>query len=262
MNFHQDKKQRQQRTFGVRVIVILGVLAILIFSPIHKPLGRVVVVITHPIANFFSSVGHGFRNIGIAFSSKQKLANENDSLQQQLYESEVKSADYDKLSKENAELQSLKDLSIGRKVLALVTMKPNRTPYDTIRVARGARDGILVDDLVYVSPTLLIGRVTQVIGGESEITLFSTPGVLTDVRLLGPNLDVTLTGAGNGAFTTTLPAHTDIPVGTSVVSPEYGNALIGTVAEVTADPRDPFEKILIRMPHTIESLNYVAIVTK
>ncbi|MGH2941614.1 MAG: rod shape-determining protein MreC [Solirubrobacteraceae bacterium] len=101
----------------------------------------------------------------------EDLRRERDRLRSEVLSSEVRSADYDRLSSlfELDGALGLKDLGpqTGRVIFQSPTLW-----YATIRVDKGSDDGVRVGQPV-INEEALIGRVTEVFGGSAQVTLIT-----------------------------------------------------------------------------------------
>ncbi len=101
----------------------------------------------------------------------EDLRRERDRLRTEVAQGEVRSADYDRLSKLFA-LDGALDLNdLGPKTGRVIFQSPT-VWYATIRVDKGSDDGVQVGQAV-INEEALIGRVTEVFGGSAQVTLIT-----------------------------------------------------------------------------------------
>ena len=102
--------------------------------------------IFRPIISLGNSVGTKFKTLGSYFFSKNNLYLENQELQDRLAEDEAKRINYDTLLSENISLKEilgrLPAEGAGNVVLGAILSKPNQSPYDTLVVDLGEKDGL------------------------------------------------------------------------------------------------------------------------
>lgn len=193
--------------------------------------------------------------------NKQTLAVENQNLKNtiQTLEAEVLASRVSAV--ENHDLKQ----ALGRKqinkdfLLANILVKPNRSLYDTLVIDQGRQEGVVVGAHIYAVGVYPIGGVAEVFEHTALISLYSTPGRVTTVRLLNTNTDIDLLGRGGGSFEAKLPRDLTIEQGEPVVLPQFANAILALVDTVVSDERDPFKKVLFRSPVNIQELSFVFI---
>jgi len=101
----------------------------------------------------------------------EDLRRERDRLRTEVLQNEVRSADYDRLSK-LFELDGALNLNaLGPKTGRVIFQSPT-VWYATIRVDKGSDDGVQVGQAV-INEEALIGRVTEVFGGSAQVTLIT-----------------------------------------------------------------------------------------
>ena len=101
----------------------------------------------------------------------EDLRRERDRLRTEVLQDEVRSADYDRLSK-LFELDGALNLNaLGPKTGRVIFQSPT-VWYATIRVDKGSDDGVQVGQAV-INEEALIGRVTEVFGGSAQVTLIT-----------------------------------------------------------------------------------------
>lgn len=259
MNYLLDRKLKQRKFFNI--ILLISIFLLLGFF--RKPIGHALSWTGHTIAKPFwylgNSISSSFGSYTYLLHSKQTLSDENTMLKEQLANMTLKLEDRNLLVSENNELKEI----LGRKgernlVLASILSKPNRSPYDTLIVDTGEESGIFIGQKVYVESTL-IGYVAEVYGASSKIILYSSPGESFDVFVGEGQIQAKATGRGGGNFEITLPRETAVPVGSEIALPGIKPVVLGYVEHIISDPRDPFQRILIRGPVNIQELKWVQI---
>jgi rod shape-determining protein MreC len=101
----------------------------------------------------------------------EDLRRARDRLRTEVLQNEVRSADYDRLSK-LFELDGALNLNaLGPKTGRVIFQSPT-VWYATIRVDKGSDDGVQVGQAV-INEEALIGRVTEVFGGSAQVTLIT-----------------------------------------------------------------------------------------
>jgi len=259
MNYHRNNKNKKRG-----IIATLFVLA-LIFVYFHKP-------ILHKISSTASFIyipvmkaDNGIRNTASPvfsfFESKQKLKKENDVLKSELIALELASISSKLLAEENRLLKEMMGrFSEKEFTLAAVISKPNHSPYDTLILDVGEKNGIEENSLVMSVDTFAIGTISEVYGKSSKVTLFSNPGNIMQVLVGTEAIPAEAKGKGGGNFEITLPRDLIVREDDVVAIPEMDINILGTVGDIKKDPNDSFQAILFRTPVNISELKWVQVV--
>lgn len=195
------------------------------------------------------------------FSSRRALFEENESLKARLEEVEAKLLERDRLLAENLELKSLLGRSErGRTLLAAVIAKPGQSPYDMLILDVGENHDVTVGQKVLAYGSVIIGEIRQVSATVSKVALFTSPGEEYAGIISGKNISLKLVGRGGGNFMAELPRGVEVVKGEQVISTGLWPHLLGVVESVFVDPRDPFQKIILKSPVNAAVLNSVEII--
>ncbi len=124
-------------------------------------------------------------------------------------------------------------------ILAGVVARPPESPYDTLVLAAGEKEGVVLGMEAFGDGGVPIGVVSKVESDFSRVTLFSSPGMLTSGSVGHGNLPLTLSGAGAGALTASAARAADVAVGDTVFVPGPGMLPIGSVVRIDSDPLSP-----------------------
>ncbi|MFA5841537.1 MAG: rod shape-determining protein MreC [Candidatus Paceibacterota bacterium] len=261
MTYLRDNEKRKKRN---RVFLLLIAVAFLFYyqhkiisffsdktALVAKPALESVSVLKEKASNGILSV----------FLSKSSLVAQNNGLKNELDESRAKLLDYSRLFAENSELKTL----LGRNeqdktLLASVISKPNQSPYDTIIVDVGEKNSVFAGAQVLAYGDIIIGKISEVSNDTSKATLFSSPGEEYEGMVLGKNISLKLLGRGGGNFISEFPRGVLIEQGDQVYSVGLLPHLLGTVQNISSDPRDPFQTVLVRGPINMAELRFVEII--
>jgi cell shape-determining protein MreC len=241
--------------WSVGTIIVLGILFILLrmFAP-----GAVIAIAT-PFWKGGSSFEAGVGNVFSGFGNASKLASENTALQSQVSELENENAVL------TARAQDLTKLLGGQSeigsagILAGVLARPPESPYDTVIVGMGAKDGVVANATTFATGGIPIGTVESTTAHSATIKLLSTPNLTTNGWVGENRIPLTLNGTGAGTFTATLPKAAPVAVGDSVYVPGPGAVPIGTIARIDSDPSSPTVVLYIQPLVNIFSLTWVEI---
>ncbi len=256
---NRAKEIRQRRVLwilGVFIVVfLLGITGVVgIFSGFS-------IAVAKPFLAVGRAVRVGGENISLAFKTKKQLTREVASLKQLIIDTEADVLLSSVVAKENETLKT----TLGRMespheyVFARVLMKPNQSPYDTLILDVGERDGVRLGDQVFAQGVVHIGKVFEVDARTSKALLYSAPGEKTLARLPASGIDVELIGRGGGAFSVALSRDVLVAVDEAVVIPDLYSTLIGRVVRSVTDPRDPSQTVYVKSPINIQTLDFVEV---
>lgn len=231
---------------GALLIVVVLLLALRLLAP------NTFWTLVAPAFNASDAFARMSRGLFGSFGDSATLTLENETL----------GATIDALTLENASLKERLDGIAGlvrtpAGIIAGVLARPPASPYDTLVLAAGSREGVREGMTAYGAGGVPLGIVFSVLPDFSRISLLSSPGV-TFTGSVGPkHLPLTLTGAGGGAFSASAPRAAEVAVGDTVFSPGPGSLPLGTVARIDSDPSSSSVSLKI-MPHTnIFSISFV-----
>ncbi|MDO8579828.1 MAG: rod shape-determining protein MreC [bacterium] len=208
------------------------------------------------------SVVGWFPRMGNLIKSKDSLARENERLAREIRADEISLLLFDVIKRENEELKSILGRKIeGNLILAIVLVRPPVSPYDTLIIDRGKRDGLAVGNMVYAQGDVLIGEIAEIYDNRSKVTFFSTPGKKTNISFDNSNVRAEARGRGGGNFSASVPIDVEIKEGDIVIFSDIKPHIFGIVEKVIADSVDSFETILFRSPINIHDILFVEVKT-
>src|SRR3989338_143132 len=181
MSYLLDKKAKQKKYFyGVFFVVILF-FVFYFRSGIWNGLSFVSHTVFRPVLVVGNSIGGKLGSIGSYFSSKNALLLQNQNLQSKLNEAEARMSNYDSIVADDASIKEIlarKDVKVNMTLSAILS-KPNLSPYDTLIIDVGIKDGIKIGDIVFAIGNIPIGRISDVYQNSSKVILFSNSGEKT-----------------------------------------------------------------------------------
>ncbi len=265
MPYLQDKNNmfNRPRNPNKNIWIAGGVFLIIVFflarGPIFRALSWTSSSLSAPVMHQEAAVGNsGF--LTLLFGSKESLLTENTALKAENETLKEKQIVSDALTLENTQLKALLSRSVSKSViLGAVLQKPNRSLYDTLIVDVGSNAGVVVGKKVFTEGDILIGEVAEVDPLSSKIKLYSTPGEKLQVEIGDKKIVGEAEGLGAGNFALTLPRDIVVPKGSLVVVPGLSITPIATVEDTLSDPRDPFQKVLMKSPVNIFELHFIEI---
>ncbi|MDP3958097.1 MAG: rod shape-determining protein MreC [bacterium] len=212
------------------------------------------------LASAASAISGGDRAFSLRalIAGREALLRENDELKMKLATLESADAELAAVRSENEALKA----ALGREgkrdlLLAVVLLKPPRSPYDTLLIDAGARDGVLPGERVFADGDVLIGEVARVDGRTSLVSLYSSPGRRFDARVGA--YDFEAVGEGGGEFEATVPKALEVSEGDEVIAPSLHRIVLGRVAGIRTDERNPLKLLIIASPVSVYGLTRVYI---
>jgi cell shape-determining protein MreC len=146
------------------------------------------------------------------------------------------------LSQKIADLDALGGATAAEEeeaIPAAVLTRPPTSPYDTLLVAAGAREGAMLHMEAFGAGGVPVGFVSAVSSHVSRVTLFSAPGIETDAWLGDAATGIRLSGKGGGPFIASIARTIPAAVGDIVSISGPGRIAVGSVAQIDADPLSP-----------------------
>jgi cell shape-determining protein MreC len=235
---------------------VAGVVTLLFLLRTFLP--SVLVFAATPLWTGGTKLEAGVGAVFSGFGNSVKLTQQNTALSAQLSE----------LQNENAVLtaraQDLTKLLGGQSgseanILGGVLARPPQSPYDTMVVNVGSKDGVIIGAIAYASGGIPIGTIRSVAPHTATIELLSTAGRTTDAWIGVDRIALSINGLGGGTFAARLPKSVPVSVGDSVYVPGPGAIPIATVARVKTDPSSPTVDLYLQPMVNIFSLPWVEI---
>lgn len=244
MSYLLDKKRKaRNRKFfiGIGIVVILGMAQLGLFSFL-SPVSHTVL---DPVMQGGQAVASVVETGALILAPKKTLIKRLEVLQEEYNKQALLLERMAILEEQN----NLLNEYVGRTdlqnvVVASVVSKPFTYPYGSFVVDQGSRDGVSVGDKVYVHETVALGFVSKVYKNSALVVLYSKAEEHLDAMLLSGNVGVDLIGRG-GSFEAYVSRDLEIEVGDYVVTTDFTPYIVGKVAEVRFDPREPEKHLLI-----------------
>ncbi|KKQ03178.1 MAG: hypothetical protein US12_C0019G0006 [Parcubacteria group bacterium GW2011_GWA2_36_24] len=270
MSYLLDKKIKRKKFFYLAVFLLVFLILFYFRSSIWNGFSSVSHRLFRPILILGNNLGGKLGNVSSYFAFKNSLYLENENLKSKLNESEAQMSNYNSVLAENINLKEI----LGRKdekvvmILSAILSKPNRSPYDTLIIDVGIKQGIEIGDLVFAFGNIPIGQVEASYVNSSKVILFSDSKKKTQVVVGDKNLPagrqgifMEIMGRGGGNFEMILPRDFTLIKGDQVVLPGITPYVLGIVETIISDPRDSFVKALLTSPVNIQELKFVEIKT-
>lgn len=224
-------------------------------------------VVARPLWVMRSFIGSVFGNAEAFVRTRHSLLEENKRLKAELDSARANTMFYDAVALEHKKIleafgrtETLVPEDRPNRMLATVLAKPPQSPYDTIVLDLGQKDGVVSGDTVYSFGNIIVGRITSVNTRTSSAALFSSAGTETPAVVERSDLAIVLTGRGGGSFEARVPQDADIVLGDVIVVPHITPAIIGRVVNVEATPSSSFKQISVQSPVNVNHIRWVEII--
>lgn len=216
--------------------------------------------ISAPVVHSWKGITAWTAKMTGAFESKQGLLDENQTLAQALARAEEKLLTFSVLQADNQKLQALYGrFDQGKSVIAAVLLSPPLSPYDTLVLDAGAREGVSLGALVRSINGSPIGNITEVFKDFSRLSLFSSPGTETAVRIGEKGVQGKAIGMGGGEFQISLPREFQVARGDPIVFPGISPLPFGVVQTVEFQETDYLQTVSFISPVNIHGIAYVLV---
>jgi cell shape-determining protein MreC len=261
MTYLLDKKTKREKFKKIALVIFFLCFLIYFRIQILNGLSSFVHFIFRPVLLLGNNVKGGFSNADIVLNSKKLLFLENETLKLELKENKAAVFGYNSILDENLKLKEILGRIPGNKnmILASILAKPNRSPYDTLIIDVGKNEGVFVGQRIFAEGNVPIGEVRETFPHSSKVALFSSPGEKTEVVISGKDIFMSITGRGGGNFEMMLPRDLVIEKGNEVVLPGINIRAVATVETIISDPRDSYQKALLKSPINIQELKFVQV---
>jgi len=259
MNYLQNRKTKKKNLSYIIAAILVCVVLLFLKLGIFNGFSYGVHFIFRPILVLGGKVREIIHNSGAYFISKSSLLAENQNLKSELIGSEARMVNYNSVLSEN---DSLKEIlgRLGEKSMTLsaILSKPNQSPYDTLIIDAGSREGIKSGDAVFAFGSVPIGTVAEAYANTSKVTLFSSSGEKRQV-VIGKGIFAEIVGRGGGNFEMKIPRDLALAEGDQATMPGLTPRVVAVVQTIISDPRDPFIKALLVAPVNIQELKFVEV---
>lgn len=228
--------------------LMLRLLAPNFFWHMSAPLLRGADALARESRMFFS----GFADTAALAERNAVLMNENAALANKNHALLKRGADRDALSGSAPERGN-------RGIIAGVLSRPPVSPYDTLVLSSGEKDGVAVGQEAFGDGGVPLGMVSSVLADFSRVTLFSAPNMSMHGWVGRSNIPLEIFGAGAGALRASLARSAGVALGDAVFAPGPGALPIGSVIRIDSDPSSPSMTLFIQSALNPFSVTWVAL---
>jgi len=266
MNYHlktNNSNRRKGSLFRYSFFVLFALATLLFFfgGVLTSFLKGPSTAVTSPLFFLRNSLSHQFTTMFDFLIPKTELIAKNKTLQTTVEKQNELLARLPLLEEENRVLKNLPQKSGATSTVVVgVLALPDSTPYDTLLIDQGRNKGINIDDEVFLTPTMPIGKVSQVYSGTSLIRLYSSPGESYTI-FIGPKKVVGKAfGLGSGNFQVILARGAEVVKGDIVTLPGISSHTFGIVESLRETESGTFMEILFRNPFSFNELRILSVV--
>ncbi len=257
MNYRQQHKKGGKERFVIATIFLI----LFIIYITHFVFPALLPNVAHSFSRYVWIGSQYVEDVASfsTFRNKKDLIEENKELKDRLNEAYARLVSQDVILEEVRELRDVLELRPFPGFLsATVLSRPPRTPYDILIIDIGRSKDIFKNDLVLAGEFIALGKIEEVFNRTSSVSLFSTPGIKTEVFFEGIDGTFIAEGRGGGALRALIPQDIDITSSSDVSTLSSSrNYLIGKVAEVVTSETSPFQSVYIKTPVDIFNLRRV-----
>jgi cell shape-determining protein MreC len=241
---------------GLAVVILLFILLVRIAVP------GIFIAVTSPVLGTGTSLTAGVGNVFSGFTAKEKLAEANSVLMEENLELKNENTVLSARTQDLTKLlggTSATGLNTQDELLSGVLARPPESPYDTLTISSGAADGVTLNATVFAQGGIPIGSIKHVYTHSAQVSLYSTAGRSTDGWVGEGRTPLTITGAGSGAFTSSIPKTSAVSVGDSVYVPGPGAVPIGTIIRIDSDASSPTVTLQIQPLVNLFTITWVEV---
>ena len=258
MNYLLKSKPKHEYRFKIILVVTVFVILSAIAFLFNKGTRNVFTTIARPFWNVGEISSNGFNNVINFFHLQSSLISKNKDLQNQIGTLNLKLIDYDIVTKENQDLKGMFGrIDTTNRILSRILSKPPQSPYDTIVIDVGSRDGVNMGNKVYISDNIIVGTITSVAPHTSLVELFSDGDKKQVVVLERTGASYDLVGSGGANMTIQVPKEADILWGDIFTYPGLTPSVIGSVYYIDTNSQSSFKTVFLRIPGNIFQVKWV-----
>lgn len=201
-----------------------------------------------------------FESVTLALRSKQSLIKTVMALHAERNRAQALDEERAVLVEENRLLKTelARPLAEGA-ILGRVMTTPNRSLYDTLIIDAGASEGVSVGQTVYAFGGVALGTISDVSERQSTVLLFSASGRETAGTVNDTSATVTLIGRGAGEYEVRMPRDVYFEEGGVISEQGVYAAPLATIEKIVSDPRDPFQRLLAKIPLNVQTITWVLV---
>lgn len=246
---------------SVSIVVGLGIFILFLNFFFPHSLSPIVTKIARPFQITENATYEKLGGVLGFFKTHWTLEQENRNLRADLaYMNSIETEmNYYKSQKEELEKILGKISDPKQYVLARILAKPGFSPYDTLVIDSGSKDGVIAGAYVYADGTVLLGHVSSVNNRSAVVKLYSSPEERTNVFVGISGIESVAIGKGGGTFELKLPKNTDVKEGDIVTMASTTGNILGEIMHITNSASDAYEKALFKSPIDVSKITSVLV---
>ena len=256
MSYLQRRNPRSHKILFGTLFVLALLLVIVFVQP--RFLGNSSRAFGLPFLRMRAAAGDSTSIFGEAWTAKKKLAEENQTLKEEVTKLKLKASLYDEVKAEYEDLRHFEN-ETDIFAYARVLSTPRTAGYDILLLDIGSAEGVREGNTVTGYDSVLLGRVESVGEHSARVALFSSPKSEVPVVFPKSGVDAVARGQGGGAFILEVPQDTEIQAGDAISLRSVSGKMVAVVAEVSIDPTDAFKTVYAAVPVNIYDLRHVGI---
>lgn len=277
----------KSKRIGVILVLVIVFLVALNVTPAARAIKNFFYNISFPAQNFFWGAGHRVSGFLGGIGDINNLKKEIESLRSKNQELIYQNAQLINLAQENKTLREALGIGLEKEFkLSLTEVIGKDISQDSILVHRGARDGISSGMAVITGQKALVGRVSEVYGNFSRVTLISnkessfnaeiqascfapgcvgTVGNFSEIKE-GRDVSGVVKGKGNfKVFIDLIPQEKEIKEGDVIITSPLGGVfpkglVVGQISKILKSDIDPFQQAQINPAFNIQEIESLFII--
>lgn len=240
----------------------LSVIALIVLAAFDEPAGMIASLVGSPVKHMERWVNESSSALPTYIRDRASILERQRELERELAAVTGDRASASRLSRENEELRSLLSAGTHERIAAGVIMRPNETPYDTLLIDRGSRDGIQKHAAVFGPDDVVLGTIAKVYPESALVTLVTTPGTVSTAYIYGPDIYTEAIGQGGGVLQVGVSQGVEINKGNLVVMPSIDPGIFGTISHVESSESSPEQYGYVTSPLSMREIRLVSVSAK
>lgn len=253
MSYRYDREKKTRRNWYIAGTIFL---IIALFTPVYQLFFDVFETGIENTWKNKTALENESRSWLSVFSSKKKLAQENEQLRAEIARLEVEALRTRYLADNQETITQIQSVGL---MPAFILENGVLGARDTLVISQGSLDGVSIGDEVYVDGYVLVGEVTVVYESSAIVTLYSDTGLSIEGRLYPRDVTLIAKGYGNGSLFIDTPREVEVTEGDILYSLQDPGAIVGIVRSVEFDARNPFKQVYLSYPTNRNTWSQVGI---
>jgi cell shape-determining protein MreC len=235
MNFRRQSSNRGRYIF----FSLFAIVALILGFGFRDATVSIIAVVGKPVLKGTFSIIQSTTFTTSLFGSKADLVRERDALSERnrVLESEKETEAIARLYGED--VQKVIARAMDERIVSSVFSRPNFTPYDSLLLDKGKKDGVKEGSLVYGTGNRVIGYIAHAYDTISHTVLFSTAGVQSVVYMPSTRTLVRAVGFGGGVIRLSIPQGIHVKEGDEVSYPTLSPSPIGKITRIVKTDTNP-----------------------